>query len=96
MSEYEKNTINSSVNYIFDMKILFYDVKDFELNYFLERVSNNLGEYFLKTTLNECTYIDKKYLDAQGISCFVNSQLDKKVLSKFKNLKYIFLNSHLL
>ena len=73
------------------MKILFYDVKDFELNYLLERVSNKIEPTFLKTTLNEQTYIDEKHLDTEAISCFVNSQLNKKVLSKFKKLKYVFL-----
>ena len=39
------------------------------------------------------TYINEKLLDAHAISAFVTSDLNREVLSKFKNLKYIFLRS---
>ena len=73
------------------MKILFYDIKKSELNYFLETNIENIEPYFFKNILNEAIYIDEKYLDCEAISVFVSSQLNEKVLSKFKNLKYIFL-----
>ena len=73
------------------MKILFYDVKKAELNFLLEKVSSKIEPYFFKDVLNESTYVDEKYLDSVGLSIFVSSSLNSKVLSKFKNLKFIFL-----
>ena len=75
------------------MKILFYDVKKFELDYLLEKNIEKTESYFFKNLINESTYVDEKYLDCDALSVFVSSQLNKKVLSKFKNLKYIFLRS---
>lgn len=73
------------------MKILFYDTDDFEFDYFLENTFNLIEPYFFKISLQKSTYIDEKYSDCEAISAFVNSDLSKEVLSKFKNLKFIFL-----
>ena len=73
------------------MKILFYDIRDFELDFLLEKIPNTIEPYFFKTPLEKNTYIDTKHHDAEALSVFVSSQLDSEVLSKFKNLKYIFL-----
>lgn len=73
------------------MKILFYDIKKIELDYFLEKNIEKIEGYFFQNPINKTTYIDEKYLDCDGISVFVNSFLDENVLSKFKNLKFIFL-----
>lgn len=73
------------------MKILFYDIKKTEYNYFLESNLDNIEPYFFKNPLDNSTYIDEKYLNADALSVFVSSQLDEKTLSKFKNLKFIFL-----
>lgn len=73
------------------MKILFYDIKKNELDYLLEKIPNNIEPYFFKTTLSQATYIDGKYLDTEALSVFVSSELSEEVLSKFKNLKFIFL-----
>ena len=75
------------------MKILFYDVKKFELDYLLEKNIEKTESYFFKNLINESTYVEEKYLDCDALSVFVSSQLNKKVLSIFKNLKYIFLRS---
>ena len=75
------------------MKTLFYEMKDFELDYFLERIPKALEPYFFKIPITKSTYIDSKNKDAQAISVFVGSFLDKDVLSQFKNLKYIFLRA---
>ena len=75
------------------MKILFYDIKDIEFDYLLEHAFVQVEPYFIKTPLNSSTFIDEKYLDTTAISCFVHSQLNRNVLSKFKNLRYIFLRS---
>lgn len=75
------------------MKILFYDVKKIELDYFLEKNTEDIESYFFKNLINESTYVDEKYLDCDALSVFVSSVLNKEVLSKFKNLKFIFLRS---
>lgn len=75
------------------MKILFYDVKKIEYNYFLENPIKEIEPYFFKTPLNAKAYIDEKYLNCNALSVFVSSMLDKNVLAKFKNLKFIFLRS---
>ena len=43
------------------MKILFYDMQDFELDYLLDKVTNNIEPYFFKIPLNNSTFIDEKY-----------------------------------
>lgn len=73
------------------MKILFYDIRDFELDFLLEQIPNTIEPYFFKTPLEKNTYVDLKNQDAEALSVFVSSQLDSEILSKFKNLKYIFL-----
>ncbi len=75
------------------MKIIFYDIREFEFEYILEKITNDLEPYFLKTSLNENTYVDEKYSDTEAISAFVSSSLNKKALEKFPKLKYIFLRS---
>lgn len=75
------------------MKILFYDVRNFELEYLLERVPAGIEPCFFKTPLNESTYVDEKNFDTEALSVFVSSWLDEEVLSGFKNLKFIFLRS---
>ena len=75
------------------MKVLFYDIKNYELNFLLDKIPSNIEPYFLKTTLNSSTYINENHLNTDAISCFVNSELNEKILSKFKNLKFIFLRS---
>ena len=73
------------------MKILFYDIRDFELDFLLEKIPNTIEPYFFKTPLDKNTYVDLKQKDCEALSVFVSSQLDAEVLSEFKNLKYIFL-----
>ncbi len=73
------------------MKILFYDMGNFELDYLLEKIPNKIEPVFFKKTLNSSTYVDEKHLDAEALSVFVTSDLSNEILSKFKKLKYIFL-----
>ena len=73
------------------MKILFYDIQEFEFEYLTQNMPDFLEPWFFKTHLNNLTYAAEKYRDAQALSVFVTSFLDSKVLSEFKNLKYIFL-----
>lgn len=73
------------------MKILFYETKEIELDYLSSHVSNNIEPYFFNFSLTHSTYIDEKYSDTDAISVFVGSNLDSEVLSRFKNLRFIFL-----
>ena len=73
------------------MKILFYDIKDYEFDYLTNNIRDNIEPYFFKIPLNSNTYIDEKYKDIEALSVFVSSNLQKDVLSRFKNLKFIFL-----
>ncbi|MBQ4645897.1 MAG: hypothetical protein IJB79_00965 [Candidatus Gastranaerophilales bacterium] len=75
------------------MKILFYDIKKFELDYLSKNKLMENEVYFFQNPINDSLRIDEKYLDCEALSVFVSSQLDNKTLSKFKNLKYIFLRS---
>ena len=75
------------------MKILFYDIDNFEHEHFLKNSLNSIEAHFFKLSLNESTFIDKKYQDTEALSIFIQSNLTKEVLSKFKNLKFIFLRS---
>ena len=75
------------------MKILFYDIKEFEFDYLTQNMPDFLEPWFFKIHLNSSTYISEKYSDTEAISVFVSSDLDSATLSKFKNLKYIFLRS---
>lgn len=75
------------------MKILFYDIDDFSRSYMLDRISSNIEPYFFKIPLNKNTYIDEKYADSEAISVFTNSYLREDELSKFENLKFIFLRT---
>ena len=75
------------------MKILFYDIRKIEFEYLTQNMPSSLEPYFINYPLNETTYIDEKMIDCEALSVFVSSTLNKDVLEKFKNLKYIFLRS---
>lgn len=73
------------------MKIIFYEIRDFEFNYLLDKIPATLEPSFIKCALNEPLYTDERQKATDAISVFVSSKLTEDVLSKFKNLKYIFL-----
>ncbi len=75
------------------MKILFYDTRKNEFEYLTQNMPSQLEPYFINSPIGEYSYIDDNYLDCEAISIFVNSTLNSEILSKFKNLKYIFLRS---
>ncbi|MGV8169664.1 MAG: NAD(P)-dependent oxidoreductase [Candidatus Nanoarchaeia archaeon] len=68
------------------MKIVFFELEDWEIKYFQERILNQDAEYY-KTSIEE-THSDSAF-NADIIASFVFSKLDKETLSKFKNLKFI-------
>ncbi len=73
------------------MKILFYEIKDFEFNYLLDKIPNTIEPAFLRHSLTSDTFVDEKQKDSEAICCFVSSELTKEVLEQFHNLKYVFL-----
>jgi D-lactate dehydrogenase len=68
------------------MKIVFFELEDWEIDYFKKRILNQQAEYY-KTSIVE-THAEGIY-DADIIASFVFSKLDKETLSKFRNLKFI-------
>jgi D-lactate dehydrogenase len=68
------------------MKIVFFELEDWEITYFKERILNQDVEYY-KTGIQE-THSESIYT-ADVISSFVFSKLDKSTLDKFINLKFI-------
>lgn len=75
------------------MKILFYDLDGFERNYLLENIPKQIEPYYFDFPLSDNTKIIGKYSDCRAVSVFINSNLTSETLSKFRNLKYIFLRS---
>ncbi len=75
------------------MKILFYDIDNFEIDYLLENISKNIMPYYFSFSLTENTIIDSSYANCEAVCVFINSYLSKTTLKKFKNLKYIFTRS---
>ncbi len=75
------------------MKIVYFDVENYEENFLKE---NNEGkfDYILETqTLNDLTPVKDEYKNADIISVFTTSRVNKKVLEQFPNLKLIALRS---
>jgi len=76
------------------MKILFFDTKKKEERFFekfLKPINSNIELlYSSKSIIYENDLI---FDDINAISTFVNTNLNSTILSKFKNLKYIFLRS---
>lgn len=73
------------------MKIVYFDVEDYETK-FLKKHNENKFTYFLEhNSLNDITKINPQYLDADIISAFTSSRITKTVLQQFSNLKLIAL-----
>ncbi|GAX87982.1 D-lactate dehydrogenase [Lebetimonas natsushimae] len=67
------------------MKIGFFEIKEEEKEFFEKNLKNyNVELHFYTETVNE---INENDFDV--ISIFINSKIDKNVLDKFQNLKYI-------
>lgn len=75
------------------MKILFYDIKEHEYIYLNENPVDWVNYYFESESLQEKSQIKNEYKEVEGLSVFVNSTLNRAVLSNFSNLKFIFLRS---
>ncbi len=73
-------------------KMLFFDYRESEKNFFKEHHFENFDIKFFEESLNEVTLesLDKEDLEnAMIISVFITSNVDEKIISKFKNLRII-------
>ena len=75
------------------MKIVFFDVENYEED-FLKQSNEGKYTYILEpNSLNDMSEIKSEYKDADIISVFTSSRVNRKVLEQFKNLKLIALRS---
>ena len=75
------------------MKIVYFDVESYEEK-FLHEANDGKFEYYLEEdSLNDLNPIKEEYADAEIISVFTTSRVNKKVLQQFKSLKLIALRS---
>lgn len=75
------------------MKVLFFDIKPFEKEYLDKNLNSSFEKIYFKHSLNCAFEPDNDTKDADIISVFIDSDLSKKVLDKFPNLKFIVLRS---
>ncbi len=75
------------------MKTVFFDIKDEEQKYLTEKLGPEFETVFIKRSLNSEFLVEENIQDAQILSVFIDSELTKGVLEKFKNLKFIILRS---
>ncbi len=69
------------------MKILFFEVNDYEKNRIQESLKENNELVFYEVPLQEANFLENS--DADAICVFVHSKVDANILNKFKNLKLI-------
>lgn len=75
------------------MKIVYFDVEDYEINYLREK-NEGVYEYYLEQcSLNDLSPVNPEYCDADVISVFTTSRVNRNVLEQFPNLKLITLRS---
>lgn len=75
------------------MKIVYFDVEEYELEYLQQNPIENASIILSCKPLNALFKISSEYLDADIISVFTTSRIDKQILQQFKNLKLIALRS---
>ena len=75
------------------MKIAFFDIKPDEKKYLQEHLNSGFEASYFETNLTSKTKLEENIKNSEIISVFINSNLSHKVLSQFKNLKYIVLRS---
>lgn len=74
------------------MKIVYFDVETYEEEFLKEKNQGN-NYVLVKEPLNDLEPINPEYTDADIISVFTTSRVNKNVLKQFKNLKLITLRS---
>ena len=71
------------------MKIVFFDVKNYEKSYFEKNLDSKNNEItFISDNLLKSCGLDKNILKAEILSTTAFSRLSAEVLDKFKNLKF--------
>lgn len=74
-------------------KIIFFDVRDNEIESITKFCGGDFDCKLLSNPLDDKTEITEEIAQADVISCFTFSRVDKEVLEKFPNLKLIALRS---
>lgn len=74
-------------------KILFFDTKDYEENFFTENICKDDTLIFKSESLDENLILNKDELTCEILSVFTGSRVSNKVLKKFENLKIILTRS---
>lgn len=75
------------------MKIVYFDVENYEIDYLREK-NEGIYEYFLEScSLNDLSPVKPEYCNADVISVFTSSRVNRTVLEQFPNLKLITLRS---
>ena len=75
------------------MKIVYFDVESYEEEFLKNANMDKYDYYLVNDSLNDLAPIKQEYADADVISVFTTSRVNKKVLEQFKNLKLIALRS---
>ena len=75
------------------MKVAFFDIKPFEKEYLEKNLPDEFSAVYSNKSLTPYLEVNDDFLDCEILSVFVDSNLNKKVLSQFKNLKFIVLRS---
>ncbi len=73
--------------------IVFYDIKEFEQNFFQQELNDKYILIFKSNTLESETKLSKEEEQAEIISVFTGSRVDRDVLNKLPNLKLILTRS---
>ena len=71
-------------------KIVFFDATEEDKNYFNDKLFGKCNLIFFDKSINNFKF-NNDILDAEIISCFTISQLNKQILEQFKNLEMIVL-----
>ena len=75
------------------LKIIFFDVKDYEVDFFKRECDGKFDYKLVSASLDSLSKEDKDYNDAEVVSCFTTSRVGEDVLKKFPNLKLLALRS---
>ena len=75
------------------MKIVYFDVENYEINFLKDNNENKYDYRLVCEPLNDLEPIQTDFTDAEIISVFTTSRVNKSVLKQFKNLKLIALRS---
>ena len=75
------------------MKITFFDALPHEEIFLSAKMPLEITPVFINTSLHSAAHIPENVLDSDIVSVFTPSLLNKEVLEKFYNLKFILLRS---